>query len=259
MSATSLISQLPYPVLDIVTFPTRNPPVLEIVNCNAQKSPILEIVRPKLDIIGVNDDNVDLVEENAEGNVEEMKEEDKIGDSYFCYLLKSTTTTRTYVGYTKSVAKRLRAHNGFIQGGAKATRYGRPWILIGYVTGFPTSRAALQYEYKMHHPDTKRYNVPGRIQNMAELLIMDRWTSTAPQTNTLQLQIVWLSSTYPIPERRLPFCPPNCKEFIIRTLGDPPLELPPNLTPIPHIARIKPKRRPKKFKYVNGVRTGKGK
>jgi predicted GIY-YIG superfamily endonuclease len=73
-----------------------------------------------------------------------------IDSIYNCYLLLSynkKAKRKVYCGYTIDVIRRLRQHNGLILGGAKRTRKGRPWNLICYVTGFPDSRTALQFEY----------------------------------------------------------------------------------------------------------------
>ena len=35
---------------------------------------------------------------------------------YYVYLLKSTVSNRTYVGYTVNIKRRLRQHNGEIKG-----------------------------------------------------------------------------------------------------------------------------------------------
>lgn len=64
------------------------------------------------------------------------------------YLLKSGT--KTYVGYTINLARRLRQHNGKIKGGAKRTR-GRKWKLYGYLTGFEDEREARQVEWIWQH------------------------------------------------------------------------------------------------------------
>jgi structure-specific endonuclease subunit SLX1 len=69
--------------------------------------------------------------------------------SWKCYLLATTDgkTQKTYVGITPDLDRRLRQHNGEIAGGAAATA-GRRWERIGYVSGFPDMRAALQFEWR---------------------------------------------------------------------------------------------------------------
>jgi predicted GIY-YIG superfamily endonuclease len=111
-------------------------------------------------------------------------------------LLKSQTTRRTYVGYTKNLNRRLRQHNGEIKGGAKATRYGRPWRIICYISGFPDSKTALQFEWRMHHPPKylkKRcYGVEGRVKCIEEILKLDRFTKKSIPTCQLQLDLTYL-------------------------------------------------------------------
>lgn len=46
------------------------------------------------------------------------------------------------------VNRRLRQHNGELKGGARATHWGRPWIRLCHVQGFPNERTALQFEWK---------------------------------------------------------------------------------------------------------------
>ena len=82
----------------------------------------------------------------------------------YVYLLTSTTTNRTYIGYTIDPHRRLRQHNGEIKGGAKATRNGRPWKLMVAVTGFPSKTLALQYEWRNHHPGQLKVGGKNRIE-----------------------------------------------------------------------------------------------
>jgi structure-specific endonuclease subunit SLX1 len=68
---------------------------------------------------------------------------------FFVYFLATTTRsiTKTYIGATIDLERRLRQHNGEIKGGARAT-HGYPWKRIAYVSGFPTWQAALQFEWR---------------------------------------------------------------------------------------------------------------
>lgn len=120
--------------------------------------------------------------------------------SYFVYLLTSLTTRRTYVGYTVNLARRLRQHNGEIKGGAKYTRYGRPWKMVCYVAGFPDNITALQYEWRVHHPPKclrpKRrkgcYGVDGRVKCMIGVLDLESFTKKCVPRKELDLNIVWI-------------------------------------------------------------------
>jgi len=119
---------------------------------------------------------------------------------HYVYLLASTTSRRTYVGYTCNLERRLRQHNGEIKGGAKYTRYGRPWKMICYVDGFPDNTTALQFEWRMHHPPKylrpkKRrggYGIEGRVKCLEGILKLDQFTKKSIPTKELDLNIVWL-------------------------------------------------------------------
>ena len=113
---------------------------------------------------------------------------------YFVYLLKSTVSNRTYVGYTIDIKQRLRRHNGEISGGAKKTRVGRPWKVVLYVSGFGYERTALQYEFCVQK--TRRYKQGAGIANkmrvMKSLLSQERICSTAPLTSEFK-KIIFFS------------------------------------------------------------------
>lgn len=123
-----------------------------------------------------------------------------------CYLLRSLTTKRTYVGVTVNRCHRLTQHNGELSGGAKYTQKGRPWKMVSYITGFPTYSNALQLEWKLHHYKSRRSSLSGRIQTMSEILSLEKWTSNSPHISTLNLTINWLEL------HRLSRCPPHCRE-----------------------------------------------
>jgi predicted GIY-YIG superfamily endonuclease len=63
------------------------------------------------------------------------------------YLLSSRT--RTYVGITTDLARRLAQHNGRERGGAKATRAARPWRVAARFGPFPSRGAALRLEHRL--------------------------------------------------------------------------------------------------------------
>ena len=72
------------------------------------------------------------------------------------YLLKSSTSERTYVGYSCDPHRRLRQHNGELAGGA-APINGRPWQLVLIVRGFATKHAALAFESAWQKPHKNRH------------------------------------------------------------------------------------------------------
>jgi predicted GIY-YIG superfamily endonuclease len=49
---------------------------------------------------------------------------------WHCYLIYSETKNRTYIGFTNDLEKRIKQHNGIIQGGAKSTRFANDWKYI---------------------------------------------------------------------------------------------------------------------------------
>nr|QBK90271.1 MAG: GIY-YIG catalytic domain protein [Pithovirus LCPAC102] len=125
-------------------------------------------------------------------------------NKYYVYLLQSITKPkRTYIGYTINLARRLRQHNGEISGGANKTKYARPWKMIGYVSGFPNSTIALQYEWVNNHPKmmglTRRFGLNGRIKTMYDGLLKERFTSNSPLTRSLNLRMNWIDHTVSFP------------------------------------------------------------
>ena len=134
---------------------------------------------------------------------------------HYVYLLQSIVKPRrTYVGYTVNPSKRLRQHNGEIKGGAKKTSRDRPWRMICYISGFPDSRTALQFEWNNNHPKmmglTVRNGVKGKIKTMYEVLKKDRFTKGAVMTESLNLQMNWLVSGYSMPGKI-----DNCRELYL--------------------------------------------
>lgn len=87
--------------------------------------------------------------------------------SFFCYLLQSVDSRRTYIGATVDVDRRLAQHNGRLTGGARATA-GRRWNRVLYVSGAPTWSAALQLEWAWKHVSRRR--VGGRAGAAAAAL-----------------------------------------------------------------------------------------
>ena len=69
--------------------------------------------------------------------------------SWYVYLLATVETpSKTYVGATIDVDRRLKQHNGLMSGGAKATcRVPGGWSRVCYIKGFSDKREALRFEW----------------------------------------------------------------------------------------------------------------
>jgi len=118
-----------------------------------------------------------------------------------CYWLKEVGGTRTYIGATVDVDRRLQQHNGAISGGAKAT-HGRVWERVCHVTGFPTERAALQFEWAWKHVSKKQDGgaLQRRMKALFELLACEQPTSKATEflSYVNGLTVKWESSLDPL-------------------------------------------------------------
>ncbi len=83
---------------------------------------------------------------------------------HMCYILKSSTSNRIYIGYTVDFNKRLRQHNGIIKGGAKKTMKHRPWEPLCIIRGFNEVSCALRFEYRLQH-SRKRFRIKDNIHD----------------------------------------------------------------------------------------------
>lgn len=126
--------------------------------------------------------------------------------SYNVYFLQSTTSNKTYVGYSTDPFHRLRQHNGELEGGAKRTKVGRPWRIHCIVSGFPTSTAALQFEYRWlkiratrqritnGSTGERRYKKCEHIIDCKvalEFLFNCQWTAKSPSPFSFPLTLIW--------------------------------------------------------------------
>jgi len=118
-----------------------------------------------------------------------------------CYLLETVSgPPKTYVGVTPDLDRRLRQHNGELSGGAKAT-HGRAWKRACHVTGFPDSRAALQFEWRWKQIARRQLGNPmeRRARALQILLAMDRPTETAEPYSSWPAppEVVWEEGACP--------------------------------------------------------------
>ncbi|KAM0002407.1 putative GIY-YIG endonuclease [Helianthus debilis subsp. tardiflorus] len=80
----------------------------------------------------------------------------KSNPNWSVYLILSTNPPiKTYVGVTNNFSRRLKQHNGELNGGAKATQAGRPWICACIVRGFESKSEACKFEFKWKSMSSK--------------------------------------------------------------------------------------------------------
>ena len=87
-------------------------------------------------------------------------------ETTYVYILQSSTNaTKSYVGVTNNLARRLRQHNGAIVGGARYTRGSRPWIFFA-VFQVSNRHDALSIEWKIKHQKKARDGpgILGKVQ-----------------------------------------------------------------------------------------------
>jgi len=99
---------------------------------------------------------------------------------------------KTYIGATLDVNRRLRQHNGEIQGGASATR-GRSWERIFHVQGFQSEKQALQFEWALKFYSRKLKGSPLQKRLWSLLALLDAKKVTAKAEPMPDLHIVWES------------------------------------------------------------------
>jgi predicted GIY-YIG superfamily endonuclease len=136
------------------------------------------------------------------------------------YLLQEEGGSRTYVGATVDIHRRLRQHNGEISGGAKATS-GKDWKRVCYVTGFPHERGALQFEWAWKYRSRGKSGNPLERRNAAleELLVCDKPTSKAIDYLEYResLQVVWENAPLMLAGSNLPLAPTDSGATIADT------------------------------------------
>lgn len=126
-----------------------------------------------------------------------------IPSDHLCYILKSSVSNRTYVGYTINFPHRIRQHNGEIVGGAKRTMKGRPWYPICLIRGFYEASAALRFEYRLQHPRRrKRKSEDATIFTLQTLVnLINSGDGSISKNNKMpwpKLNIKWYDRRYSI-------------------------------------------------------------
>ena len=125
-------------------------------------------------------------------------------DNWVCYIIENRGYT--YVGVSNNAAKRLRAHNGEIKGGAKyTTSKGSGWKHICIISGFPTKIESMQFEWALKHvPPRNAGGIVNRIKKLFILCNKEQWTSNSPLAETMPLTIEWINSSYQPENNTLP-------------------------------------------------------
>lgn len=95
---------------------------------------------------------------------------------FYCYVLQSVDSRKTYIGSTTDVTRRLLEHNGAgVRGrGARATR-GEMWDVAAYVSGFSTWSRCLSFEYTWRRARARRRRTGGSAHD--ESPIERRWSA----------------------------------------------------------------------------------
>ena len=127
---------------------------------------------------------------------DECKSEDKCKaeDEWVFYIVHNKGCT--YAGVSPDPVKRLRKHNGEINGGAKYTLSKGPgWEHVCLISGFKTKIQALQFEWASKHvPPRDAGGLINRIKKLYILLNKAQWTSKSPLAKTIPLSIEWKMS-----------------------------------------------------------------
>ncbi len=99
--------------------------------------------------------------------------------AYVCYILTSENSSRTYVGITNNLTRRLKQHNGECVGGAKYTKSCRPWKVFGYISGFGDNKIwVLQFEWRLKYLSRKMSTgspIEKRLEAISKLLSMENY------------------------------------------------------------------------------------
>jgi structure-specific endonuclease subunit SLX1 len=121
----------------------------------------------------------------------------KMNPPFYVYCLESDRGT-TYVGATVNLQRRLRQHNKVIKGGAVITgrmvERGGHWNRVCHVTGFPTWKCALQFEWKWKFLTRKvpkgGTSTQRRLEALNVLIAAGTSTSTAIPFDQYELTVV---------------------------------------------------------------------
>ena len=109
---------------------------------------------------------------------------------YFVYIIKGTNSnnrTKYYIGYTNNLYRRIRQHNGYLTGGAKATA-GYTWSYVGIIANINNNIEGLQIEWRLKF-STKKFNIVNRINSF--LNYIDRHLKPSPKGTILNYKLIF--------------------------------------------------------------------
>lgn len=117
--------------------------------------------------------------------------------AFVCYLLKSQLDgiDKSYIGVTNNFTRRIRQHNGEIQGGAKKTKRFRPWSPVLFLSGFRSYVEALQFEWAWQHMRPRSLKLESTLKRLEILLQKEKWTSNSPLASEVSLKLQWMNSS----------------------------------------------------------------
>jgi len=123
-----------------------------------------------------------------------------INKNHYCYILQNIENEKKiYIGYTINPSRRIRQHIQEIKGGAKYTKNTKDtksWRMIIIIKGFPNMINALQFEWRLKHPDNKKrskyYSIVDAIHGLQKILNLDKWTNNSTIMNKDINLIIWI-------------------------------------------------------------------
>lgn len=138
------------PTVASSTFSTESPcEKKDLLKSSKSKVKARRSLHKHLNLIKDDDhgqDNASAAADNEDQRVNKVKSKEGLG--WYVYLIISADMRKTYVGVTTDFERRLKQHNGELNGGAKASRAGRPWQCVCLVHGFKGRSEACGFEWK---------------------------------------------------------------------------------------------------------------
>jgi predicted GIY-YIG superfamily endonuclease len=136
---------------------------------------------------------------------------------WVCYVLKKEKNgSKTYVGKTNNMYRRIRQHRGIISGGARRTK-NQNMVPMCIISGFHEEAHVLQFEWALKRASNRKgyskfcsqlpsivsHTVPRkfltatsgpykRVRDIYFLMTMKNWTKAAPETSSFRLHLHWM-------------------------------------------------------------------